>query len=32
MDLISVNSYYVDLNGNSVTGVNPILVNEFSGT
>jgi hypothetical protein len=32
MDLISVNSYYVDLNGNPVTGVNPILINEFSGT
>ncbi len=32
MDLISANSYYVDLDGNPVVGVNPILVNEFSGT
>lgn len=31
MDLISVNSYYVDLDGNPIVGVNPILVNEFSG-
>lgn len=32
IDLISVNSYYVDENGDPIAGINPILVNEFSGT
>ena len=32
IDLVSVNSYYIDINGNPVGSVNPILINEFSGT
>jgi hypothetical protein len=32
MDIVSLNSYYVDLNGDTVAGVSPMLVNEFDTT